>query len=89
MERMHDDESDAGVYVDTGTGGNQPTNEVVGPGGGGVRSRTAAGANKKDPMSGGPTAGHTIAGRTTDSTDAADHGDIDVDDRDARIGGAP
>jgi hypothetical protein len=40
-------------------------------------------------MSGGPTAGHTIAGRTTDSTDAADHGDIDLDDRDARIGGAP
>ena len=89
MERLHDDESDDGVYVDTGTNGGQPTVEGVRPGGGGVRSRSAAGGNKKDPMSGGPAAGHTIAGRTVDSSDASDTGDVDAVDRDARIGGAP
>lgn len=64
MDKESDEE---GVYLDSGTNGAQPTVEGTGPDGRGVGSNSSAGANKRDPMSSGPTTGNTIAGRTVDT----------------------
>lgn len=60
-------ENDKEITADPTLSGQQPTVEETAPGGGGTRSGSAAGGNKRDPMSSGPTLGHTIAGRDIDT----------------------
>lgn len=65
---MHEDDTEL-VTTDRG----QDQVEASGPEGGGTRSNSFAGGNKRDPVQSAPTIGRTIAGR--DVTTAAEHGE--------------
>ena len=75
---------DSGIYDLSGA---QPQVEGSQPDGGGVGSDSAAGGNKRDPVSSSPTVGSTIAGRTVNTGAPGDVSNMGHETVSSTVGG--